>query len=78
MWARCYEVIQEAHYKDGGVDVSTVLAAELPTRLPTELPLFIVWDYFPWQTRASYTETNKHLQTAYWPKGCNCIISNIP
>ncbi len=53
------EVIEEAHYKDSGVDLTTVLAAELRTRLPPEL--FIVWDNLPWATQCSYAEAKKHF-----------------
>ncbi len=57
LWARRYEVIQEARYKDSGVDLDAVLAAELPTRLPPEL--FIVWDNFPSEIQHSFKEVKK-------------------
>ncbi len=57
LWARRYEVIQEARYKDRGVDLDAVLAAELPTRLPPEL--FIVWDNFPSETQHSFKAAKK-------------------
>lgn len=66
LWARRYEVIQVACYKDSGVDLNTVLAAELPTRLPPEL--FIVWDNLSQETQDCYAEVKKRLQTAFGQK----------
>lgn len=76
LWARRYEVIQEARYKDSGVDMNTVLAAELPTRLPPEL--FIVWDNLPRETQDSYTEAKKHLQTAFGQKDVIASFQTFP
>ena len=76
LWARRYEVIQEARYKDSGVDMNTVLAAELPTRLPPEL--FIVWDNLPQETQDSYTEAKKHLQTAFGQKDVIASFQTFP
>ncbi len=66
LWACRCEVIQAARYKDSDVDLDTVLAAELPTRVPPEL--FIVWDNLPQEIQDCYTETKKHLQTAFGQK----------
>lgn len=63
LWARRYEVIQEARYRDTGVNLDAVMASELPTRLPPEL--FIVWDNLPSATRRSFASTKKHLQEAF-------------
>ena len=69
LWARHYEVIQEARYKDSGVDMNTVLAAKLPTRLPPEL--FIVWDNQPWETNGSlHISRHSRVPDAWRPPGC--------
>lgn len=76
LWVRRYEVIQEARYKDTGVNLSTALAAELPTRLPAEL--FIVWDNLPRETQSSYAETKRHLQTAFGQKDIIASFQAFP
>lgn len=76
LWARRYEVIQAARYKDSGVDLDTVLAAELPTRLPPEL--FIVWDNLPQETQVCYTETKRHLQNAFGHKDVIASFQTFP
>lgn len=76
LWARRYEVIQAARYKDSGVDMDTVLAAELPTRLPPEL--FIVWDNLPPETQVCYTETKRHLQNAFGQKDVIASFQTFP
>lgn len=63
LWARRYEVIQQARYRDTTVDLDLVMALELPTRLPPDL--FIVWDNLPSVTRNSFAATKKHLQEVF-------------
>ncbi len=76
LWARRYEVIQEARYKDRGVDLDAVLAAELPTRLPPEL--FIVWDNFPSETQHSFKAAKKELQEAFGQKDVIASFQTFP
>lgn len=66
LWARRYEVIQEARYRDTGTDVDAALAAELPTRLHSSL--FLVWDNLPKEIQDDYKATKKHLQKAFGQK----------
>ena len=63
LWARRYEVIQEARYRDTGVNLDAVMATELPTKLPPEL--FIVWDNLPSATRRSFAATKRELQDTF-------------
>ena len=76
VWARRYEVTQQARYQGSGVDLNTVLAAELPTRLPSEL--FIVWDNLPPAIQSSYTETKNHLQAAFGQKDVIASFQTFP
>lgn len=76
LWARRYEVIQEARYKDSGVDLDAVLAAELPTRLPPEL--FIVWDNFPSEIQHSFAAAKKQLQDAFGQKDVIASFQTFP
>lgn len=76
LWARRYEVIQEARYKDSGVDLDAVLAAELPTRLPPEL--FIVWDNFPSEIQHSFKAVKKELQEAFGQKDVIASFQTFP
>ncbi|KAL0150681.1 hypothetical protein M9458_053985, partial [Cirrhinus mrigala] len=46
LWARCYEVIQEARYKDSGVNLDAVLATELPIICKGNHYVLVVMDYF--------------------------------
>lgn len=63
-------------YKDSGVDLNSVLAAELPTRLPPELS--IVWDNLSPETQDCYTEVKKHLQTAFGQKDVIASFQTFP
>lgn len=76
LWARRYEVIQDARYRDSAVDLAAVLASELPTRLPPEL--FIVWDNLPLETQRSYAETKKCLQAAFGQKDVIASFQTFP
>lgn len=76
LWAHRYEVIQAARFKDSGVDLNTVLAAELPTRLLPEL--FIVWDNLSQETQDCYAEVKKCLQTAFGQKDVIASFQNFP
>lgn len=58
LWARRYEVIQAARYRDTDVNLDSVMALELPARLPPDL--FIVWDDLPSATQNSFAATKKH------------------
>ncbi len=69
-------MIQEARYKDSGVDLDAVLAAELPTRLPPEL--FIVWDNFPSEIQHSFKAVKKELQEAFGQKDLIASFQTFP
>ncbi|KAL1249389.1 hypothetical protein QQF64_020394 [Cirrhinus molitorella] len=76
LWARRYEVIQEARYKDSSANLDAVLAAELPTRLPPEL--FIVWDNFPSEIQSSFAAAKKQLQDAFGQKDVIASFQTFP
>lgn len=76
LWARRYEVIQAARYRDADVNLDSVMALELPTRLPPEL--FIVWDNLPPVTRNSFASTKKHLQDVFGRKDIIASFQAFP
>lgn len=75
LWARRYEVIQEARYRDTGTDVDAALAAELPTRLHSSL--FLVWDNLPKEIQDDYKATKKTLAGGVWSEGHYCLLPDF-